>query len=175
MAESSSEQPLSRKTAFFGFPVVSICWSIFGLTFDRSISKSIPLENQKRPFSSIGVALIKNPWSKIDPKIDSTSVKNRYPWKTKNSDSVREGVAKSMKNRPKLLSAYSKKVDFASTKCMSRSIYIVKSRGLRSALYKNLEFPRSESMSKCISSKRNQHFQSNGFSSSVVHCCSSCR
>ena len=78
-----------------------------------------------------------------------------------------------LKSHKFFISAYIKNVDFASTKCRPRPIYTVKSRGSCSALYKNLDFSRSESMSKCVLSRRNQHFQSNGFSSSVVHCCSS--
>ena len=75
-----------------------------GFTCDRSIYKSIPLENQKRPYSSIGVALPQIPPCAIDAKINEKSRRHRCPWKTKNSDFVREGVAKSVKKPSKNLS-----------------------------------------------------------------------
>ena len=66
------------------------------------MKNSIYLKNQKRPFSSIGVALPKILPSKIDPEIDPKSSQNRCTCKTKNNDSVREGVTKSIKKPTKI-------------------------------------------------------------------------
>ena len=75
-------------------------------SIQKSINKSISLENQKRPFSSIGVALITILPSKIDPEIDPKSSQNRCPWKTKNSDSVREGSQNLSKTQQKSIKIY---------------------------------------------------------------------
>ena len=66
------------------------------------MKNSIYLKNQKRPFSSIGGALPKILPSKIDPEIDPKSSQNRCTCKTKNNDSVREGVTKSIKKPTKI-------------------------------------------------------------------------
>ena len=81
MAESWSEQPLSRKTAFFGFPMISICWSIFGLTWIDLWSIYQQIDTIGKPKKAIFLdrgcsaqdSAIQNPF-KNWPKIAPTSV-----------------------------------------------------------------------------------------------------